>query len=416
MRFLLIGLLVGGVAGFAVQKYVLQDDAAAAARRSRALGAQSGVDLPERSDGDDGKLDALRARIAQLEAQLAAGDDGSGEAMVLFRDIEIPETDAEIDALFEEFDRTNDLDRLLALIEALLRKGERGYPRLTKVLMRLVGKVAARTWDEEDEFMPRIVPAFKLVMRHEKALVGYVGYLLTDDDVPSMLRTGAMGAAMFLSVNRVPGSESFGPQLLEAFSEGASGGLFGGGKDQTRMLIEAMGLLQERQAVDGLLAVVKNPESKDLHYSAIRALGRIGDERAVGPLLARLRANPDNSGRAEIAALAAIGTQEAVAAAETQLRGIEQDRSFFNAAGAFLRERPSDQVVQMVRDRFRANPESYNLWGVVRGLAQTDTPAARETLQEIATNAKQKWVRNMAQRTVEEKRKLEETASGGLAK
>jgi len=253
-------------------------------------------------------------------------------------------------------------------------------------------------------------------MRHEKALVGYVGYLLTDDDVPSMLRTGAMGAAMFLSVNRVPGSESFGPQLLKAFSQGASGGLFGGGKDQTRMLIEAMGLLQERQSVDGLLAIVKNPENEDLHYSAIRALGRIGDERAVGPLLARLRANPGKSGRAEIQALAAIGSQEAVAAAETHLRGIEQDSSFFNAAGAFLRERASDQVVHMVRDRFRANPKSHNLWGVVRGLAEAGTPAAQETLQEIATNAERPWVRQMAQRTVEEKRKLEEAASGGLEK
>ncbi len=415
MRLLLIGLLVGGLAGFAVQKFVLEDDSATP-RRGREVGTGGGRNLPARKDDGSVDVEALLQRIRDLQGQLAARGDGAEEALAKFGDIKIPETDEEIDALFEEFDRTNDLDRLIALIESLLRKGPSAYPRLTRVIERFIGKVAARTWNEENEFLPRVVPAFKMVLRHEKKLVGYVGYLLTDENVPAMLRTGAMGAAMFLSVNRVPGAESFGPELLKAFTAGAGGGLFGGGGEQTRMLIEAMGLLKEKSAVDGLLAMLKDPSQKKMHYRAIKALGRIGDERAVGPLLAQLRAKPGEAGRGEIGALAAIGTQEAVAAAEGHLRGLEDDDSFFNAAGSFLRERSSDGVIQMVRDRFKANPNSYNLWGVMRGLARANTPSSHEALREIASTAKQDWVRQMAQRTVKEQEKLKAAASGGLDK
>ena len=72
------------------------------------------------------------------------------------------------------------------------------------------------------------------------------------------------------------------------------------------MLVEAMGLLQMKEAVDPLLTMLKDPEKEIMHRRAIEALGRIGDARAVGPLLARLQQQDGQqywSGYAEVRAL-----------------------------------------------------------------------------------------------------------------
>ena len=322
----------------------------------------------------------------------------------IFGGIPIPTTEEGIRDLEDEFDRTNDLDRLLALIRALLLQGERGYPRLTRLFMRVAGKAQANGFQEED-LLRKVVPALKLAMRHERELVGYVGYLLTDENVPPLLRTGAMGAAMFLSVNRTPGSEEFGPILLERFMQR---GAMGGG-DQDRMLIEAMGFLRQGQAVDPLLAMLRDPQRENMHGRAIEALGRIGDERAVGPLIQRLRAKPTGetqwwSGRAELQALARIGTPEALAAAEQHLANLSNDDAFFAQASGYLRARPSDKVVGMIRDRFRNNPGANNLWGAIYGLRASNTPAALATLEEIAANSTHEHMRNTAARFVKEKK------------
>jgi hypothetical protein len=408
MRLLLIGLVVGGLTGFALQKYVLAEDTSAM-RRERDAPATTRLDTPKEDPEAVTDRDSLLARIRDLEARLAALGEQGGEEE--FGGVQVPTTEEGIVNLIEEWDRTNDLDRLLALIKALLLQGEKGYPRLTRVLARFAGKVAGSGISEEDA-LPRLVPAIKMAMSHEKELVGYVGYLLTEDNVPGMFRTGAMGAAMFFSINRVKGSEDFGPILLEAFLKGGSGGPFGGGRDQQRMLIEAMGYLKQPQAVDPLLAMLKDPEKQNLHGRAVEALGRIGDPRAVGVLVQRLR--NDTSDRswwgssAEIQALARIGTDESIAAAETYLRNVTDERRFFAMANSYLRARPSDKVVGMIRDRFRNNPNADNLWSAVYGLRNAGTPAAVATLEEIARDAGNESVRDSAQRFLEERRKLAE--------
>ena len=355
MKTLLVGLLVGGVCGFALQKYVLEDEVASSRSRRGDVPVRGDDDRPERAEEDDGvNVDLLLAKIRDLEARLASMK--GEEEVSTYGEIEVPLTEEGIETLLESFERTGDLDQLLALIKALLLQGEKGYPRLTRVLYKMIGMGMANRFSEED-LLQRIVPAARMAMSHEKALVGYVGYLMTNDNVPSMMRTGSMAAAMFLSVNGVRGSEAFAPKLLEAFLARSEGD-----DDQRRMLLEAMGMLKQKEAVDPLLAILNDPQKGNDHRRAVEALGRIGDPRAVTSIVQRLQSPPEgrNSwwhGRTEIEALARIGSPEALAAATTHLTNLTNNQSFYNQASAYLRVQKDDKVVTMIRDRFRANTE-----------------------------------------------------------
>ncbi|MHC4941295.1 MAG: HEAT repeat domain-containing protein [Planctomycetota bacterium] len=403
MKTLLIGLIVGGLSGFLISEFVLTEDAPSS-RKTRSKGTDSRVEV-ERHAAEEVDVDALKARIEELEALLKAqpGDDES-----IFGDVKIPQTEEEIDLLLEEWTATDDIDKLLALIRALLLQGEKGYPKLTKVLMRMVGKVTMGRRYKEEDLLRKVVPALKLAMQHEEELVGYVGYLLTADNIPGVMRTGAMGAAMFLSVNRVRGSERFAPLLMESFMKQGSTGMMG--RDQKRMLIEAMGIMKQKEAVDPLLRMLEDPAQKSMHNRAISALGQIGDARAVGPLIQRLQeTTPENQWyRPELNALANIGTPEAKAAAENYLAGVENDDQFFNHAGSYLRGAYSDKVVAEAMRRFRKNPAANNMWGVLNGLSRANTPESVAYMEEIAKTSTQQWVKNQAQRYLDERKKIRE--------
>jgi len=409
MRYLLIGLLVGGAGGFLIQKYVL--DAPESKSHTRRA---SGSVAPSRggSPGHEVDVAALLARIQELEAALAAAPAAPPDDLLA---MDVPTTDEGIDLLMEEFQRSDDLDRLLALIRALLLKGEKGYPRLTTLLMRVVGKAMAQKFKEED-LLQRVIPALKLAMRHEKELVGYVGYLMTAEGVPGMMRTGAFGAAMFLSVNGVPGSDAFGGKLLEQFMATAAGkgggGLLGGGDEQRGMLIQAMGMLRQKEAVEPLLRMLADPAQQGNSWQVINALGNIRDPRAVGPLIQRLRAKGTDDENdwwsPELTALAEIGTPDAIIAAEEHLAGITDNNRFFNQAGNLLRAHPSSKVITMMRDRFRAQPGSQNLWSALWGLNQVATPEATALLEEIATSAGEEQMREQARSYLDERKRMAE--------
>lgn len=399
MKTLLIGLVVGGISGFAVQKYALTDDTEGY-RQRRTTNGDERVERDVKEVPTD-HADLLE-RIRELEALLAARGDAV-DLSIDYGDVKVPETDEEIDLLMQEWTETDDLDKLLALLRALLLKGERGYPKLTKVLVRFVGKVMMRKYRQED-LMQKAVGAFKLAMRHEKELVGYVGYLLTAEDVPADMKTGAMAGAMFLSLNGVKGSERFAPLLLEAFMA-KSGGM---NRDQAQMLILAMGMMKQEESVEPMLRMLDDPAKQRLHGGVIEALGNIGDERAVGPLVKRLQTtSPDTWWLPEIRALAKIGTPEAKAAAERYIKGVENDDRFFFHAGNFLSQQYSAAVVAEVRDRYRKNPGANNMWQVMRGLSQSGRREAITLLEEISKTSTQDWVKRQAGRFLEERKKAE---------
>ncbi len=406
MRLLLIGLLVGGAGGLLIQKFVLDPPEG----RSRVLRTTEAA-APAKGAAAGADVASLVARIKELEAALAAASAPPGEEPF---ELEVPTTDEGIDLLMEEFQRTDDLDRLLALIRALLRKGEKGYPRLTTLLMRVIGKAMAQKFKEED-LLQRVIPALKLAMRHEKELVGYVGYLMTADGVPGMMRTGAVGAAMFLSVNGGPGSDAFSGKLLEQFLASSAGkggrGLFGGDGEQRQMLIQAMGMLRQKEAVEPLLRMLADPAQQENAWSIVNALGKIGDPRAVAPLIARLREMNDDESNwwsPELTALAELGTPDAILAAEEHLAGLSDNSRFFSQAGNLLRAYPSAKVVGMMRDRFRAQPGNQNLWNALWGLRQAATPEATALLEEIATTAGEEQMREQARSYLEERKRMAE--------
>jgi len=404
MRYLVIGLAVGLAAGYGAS-YLQHEDGMPGGRGDRRESAEN-PDIVLRK-GDEAEIERLKGIIADLEAELSKARQGGAPETAPF---DLPTTEEGIALLQKEFEETGNLDRLLALIESLLLQGEAGYPRLTRVLQRVV-LMAMSNRIEESEAMQRIVPAFRLALRREREAVGYIGYLITNENVPSMMKTGALGAAMFLSMNAVRGSEEFGPKLLEIFvkqaEEGGGGGLFG--DEQGRMLIEAMGMLQQKAAVQPLLRMLNDPDRQKQSYRIVEALGRIGDPAAVGPLVQRLKEKGQENPwwSPEVRALARIGTDEAKAAAIAHIRSIENDNQFFNQAGGYLREQPSPEVLAMVRERFRKNPGAHNLWGTVRALEQIRTPESRLLLEEIAAQSTNDHVKKQAARSLEEMAELE---------
>ena len=406
MKTLLIGLVVGAGSMYAIQTFVLGDEANS---RPRSRAESADRETPDVGQPANDESEALREKIVALKAALKARDEApSDDPLAVAFAVPVPTAEEDIDALLEEWTATDDLDKLLALIRALLLQGEKGYPKLTKVLMRLTSKIAFRKYKEE-QLMAKLVPAAKIAMRHQKELVGYISYLLTADKVSPMLRTGALGGAMFLSMNGVAGSEKLSPMLLQALLKGGRN-VRG---DQGRMLIMAMGMLKQKEAVEPLLAMLRDPANKSQNFRIVSALGEIGDRRAVGPLIQRLQdGNPNHGWRPEIRALAKIGTAEATAAAERYISGLENDDHFFNQAGNYLRERASDKVVALVRDRFRKNPGSSNMWQVMRGLADSGTNESVALLEEIAKTAENNWTKSQAQRYLDQRKKFEEAGSG----
>ena len=134
MRYLSIGLLLGlvlGLAGGFFAGFLFQEESSSGGRGGRRdVDADPDfVSTRVESSDDAGKL---RDRIAELEALLAAARNAEPEPML---GITVPTTTEGIDLLWKEFEDTGDLDRLLALMEALLLQGEAGYPRLTQLVL-----------------------------------------------------------------------------------------------------------------------------------------------------------------------------------------------------------------------------------------------------------------------------------------
>lgn len=410
MRYLVVGLILGLVCGYGLS-WMQKDDGGAGGRGTRRGEEKTGDIVLNKND--DAELQRLEGLVAKLQDELARLRANMPEAAV----IEVPTTIEGIKLLEKEFNETGNLDSLLALIEALLLQGEAGYPRLTQLLMR-IGFMAMSNKIDESDALQRIVPAFRMAMRHERKLVGYIGYLVTSDKVPELMKTPALGAAMFLSMNGVKGSEEFGPKLLEIFveqSEGGQGkGMFAG--EQGRMLIEAMGMLKQTEAVEPLLRMLNDPKQQNASRRIVEALGRIGDPAAVGPLIKRLKDNKSENSwwRPEIRALARIGTDEAKAAAEAHIRGIENDNSFFNQAGAYLREQPTPEMMAVVRERFRKNPGAHNMWSTMRALQQVNTPESKLLLQEMASESTNDHVRQQAARGLKEMEEMQKGFEEGL--
>jgi len=394
MRNLVVGLLLGAVSGLVLHKFVIAEEPVRTSRgdRTTAPAERAGAIVKEAAAPDES--DALRARIAELEARLR-------EASLLCEipGVPLPQTDEQIALMIEEFDRTDDLDRLLVLIRALLMQGEKGYPKLAQLLMKVVRKGMEGKFQREEEIIPRLAPALRIAMEREKELVGFVDYLMQSKTAPAPLKMGAVFAAAFLTMSRSPGSEKFAPLLLEQLSAGTMGT-----GDSAEILITAMGILGRKEAVDPLLAIARDPQKQGLHREAMNALSMIGDPRVLPLVVERLKDPENNWAFPEMRALARIDTEESRAIAGDYLARIEDANRFFSLAGNYLGSSRDEKVVAMVIDR--AQRETGNEgWNAVWALSRVRSPAADAAIEELAKSAKTDQMREFAQQVLDTRRK-----------
>ena len=96
------------------------------------------------------------------------------------------------------------------------------------------------------------------------------------------------------------------------------------------------------------------------------------------------------------------------------LTGIESDTRFFSQAGSYLRIRPSVSIIASMRERFRRNPSSGNLWNALYGLREAGTPEAKLLLEEMAADSTDPRVRQQAEHHLQSLREIQEQLGGGV--
>ena len=133
MKFLVLGVVLGLAGGF-VAGFTLQEETEKGGRGGRHDGDALDSRVERGAGAATDEADALRKRINELEALLARKNVPAESEVLL--GITVPQTKEGIDLLWKEFEDTGDLDRLLALMEALLLQGKSGYPRLTQLVMK----------------------------------------------------------------------------------------------------------------------------------------------------------------------------------------------------------------------------------------------------------------------------------------
>lgn len=146
-----------------------------------------------------------------------------------------------------------------------------------------------------------------------------------------------------------------------------------------------LGAIRARAAVPALTAIATAPRDKlRLRYTAIGALGAIGDERAAAPLIELLADGPRALRRPAALALARIRAPSSVAPLVELVRGRRGNRVFaLRALGGVLRDRPHPEVVTLLADIARRG-RTPDAVAAIDALAAIGDPAAGSTLLELA--------------------------------
>jgi HEAT repeat protein len=168
----------------------------------------------------------------------------------------------------------------------------------------------------------------------------------------------------------------------------------------------AMGILGKKEAVDPLLAILKDPGQKNLHDNAMDALSMIGDDRALPIVRERLKNSENPWPWTEMRALGRIDTDEARAVAEDYLGRMTDTDNFFSMAGHYLSASRNEKVVEMVIRRARADPGN-NWWSAVYALGRVRTPAADAALEEYARDASNPQRQKQAQGILDRRREAD---------
>jgi hypothetical protein len=329
----------------------------------------------------DGLVAELRARIAELEAQLA-GREKPPEPDPYAND-----TPEDLERMVQEAFADNNVDWLLEAIARLLRMGKEGYPILRKMLEDIIFR--AKFLPAESDF--RIDQLYKLgriFANNEKEFIGFLDYLLTDPNTNPWFKQGAMMGAAFYVGSKAPGSEALQATLMQMFLTQAGGGAGAAammplpGNLGKKMQVFAMAMSGDPKMVAPLHDELRRTKDKNLQGDIIGALAYLGDPKAL-PLIQERLDPSQGDFRAEIRALGRLDTPESHQTADQFLRSIRDSKSFYRHTGTYLRSGGGAPAVMLMKERIESNPADPEIGTAVGTLRRFPTKESLETLVMI---------------------------------
>jgi len=120
--------------------------------------------------------------------------------------------------------------------------------------------------------------------------------------------------------------------------------------------------MEEKSNVEGLIKALSNTKYADVRWQAANALGKIGDKRAVEPLIDAFADSPEDVRKSAVDALGQIGDERAVNALIAALNDKDQDvrKSTVDALGQIGDERAVNALIAALNDKDEDVRKSVN--------------------------------------------------------
>jgi len=370
-------LLVGLGSG-----YYLGSAGALPGARTEAPDTREVLELRELRVEDLERIRQLEEQLAELRRQLATQ---SAE--------EIPypgDSPEEIEKLLVEVYGENNIDLFLDVLDRLLCMGEKGWPLLRRMIMDIVFK--AKFLPRESDFrMEQLYKLGRIFANREKHVMGFLNYLLLQQDTHPYLKQGALMGGAFYVGSQAPGSEELSQTMMQLFLQNSGAGSMGmpgmlPGNVGKKMQIIAIAMSGNKEMIPSLRDEYRTTKDKDLQGDIVGALAYLGDPGALPMIQERLDPTQGDYSR-EIRALGRIGTEEAHATATEFLRKIPDSRRFYRHARDYVRQGGGSSAVLLIRDRIQSDPKDPEIANTIGTLRRFPTPESLDTLNLIASSS-----------------------------
>jgi hypothetical protein len=381
-------LVVGIGAG-----YFLASTGALPGQRGDRPDAREILELRGQRVEDSERIRQLEDRIKELERLLAAVPAAEENPHAT----DTPEL---LEKLLEEAYGETNVDLFLDVIERLLLMGERGWPILRRLIMDVAFK--ARFLPSESDFrIDQLYRLGRIFANREKHVIGFLNYLLLQQDTHAYLKQGAlMGGAFYVGSN-APGTEELKQTMMSLFLQTAAGGegmAMPGmipGNFGKKMQIFSIMMSGNKEMVPSLRQEYRTTKDKDLQGDIVGALAYLGDPGALPLIQERLDPTKGDFNR-EIGALGRLGTEEAHATATDFLKKIPDSKRFYRHARDYVRQGGGTAAVLLIRDRIQADPKDPEVANTIGTLRRFPTQQSFDTLTLIASSAPDKEVQRRA--------------------
>lgn len=349
------------------------------------------LELREMRVQDDERIRQLEAEIAELKRLLAA---------VPKEEAPYPgDTPEEVEKLLAEVYGESNIDLFLDVLDRLLCMGERGWPLLRRMIMDIVFK--AKFLPRESDFRAeQLYRLGRIFANREKHVIGFLNYLLLQQDTHAYLKQGAlMGGAFYVGSN-APETDELKQTMMQLFLQnaGAEGMAMPGmipGNIGKKMQIFAVAMSGNKEMIPSLRDEYRSTKDKDLQSDIVGALAYLGDPGALPMIKDRLDPAQGDFSR-EIGALGRIGTEEAHATATGFLRQIPDSKRFYRHARDYVRQGGGAAAVLLIRDRIQADPKDPEVANTIGTLRRFPTQQSLDTLTLIASSSPDKEIQRRA--------------------